>query len=130
MARTALTFDDVVAMCAKFPGTEESTSYGTRAIKVKGKLVIRLKEDGETIVLRTSLVVRDILLHDQPDVFFITDHYRDWPMVLVRLVFVKKRQLTQLIDAAWRENAPPKLISEFDDSTPVPKKRSGGRLRA
>ncbi|MEP6832073.1 MAG: MmcQ/YjbR family DNA-binding protein [Gemmatimonas sp.] len=114
MAPAALTFDGVLAMCSHLPGIEESQSYGTRAIKVKGKLLVRLKEDGETIVLKMSFVVRDILMHEQPSVFFITDHYRDWPMVLVRLASVKKKQLRELVESAWRENAPPKLVREFD----------------
>lgn len=114
MARSALTFDDVLAMCASLPGIEESTSYGTRAIKVKGKLIVRLKEDDETIVLKMSFVVRDLLLHEQPDVFFLTDHYKDWPMVLVRLKTAKKKQLAELVESAWRENAPAKLLREYD----------------
>lgn len=114
MARAALDFDDVLASCASLPGVEESTSYGTRAIKVKGKLMVRLKEDGETIVLKMTFVVRDILLHEQPDTFFLTDHYKDWPMVLVRLDKVKKKQLRDLLESAWRENAPPKLVREYD----------------
>ena len=114
MARTPLTFDDVFAMCASLPGIEESTSYGTRAIKVKGKLIVRLKEDNESIVLKMSFVVRDILLHEQPDTFYVTDHYKDWPMVLVRLKAAKKKQLAELVESAWRENAPAKLLREYD----------------
>lgn len=114
MSRPALTFDDVLALCRHLPGVEEGTSYGTRAIKVKGKLVARLKEDGDTIVLRTTFVVRDILLHERPDTFFITDHYRDYPALLVRLGMVKKLQLKQLLEAAWRAHAPAKLVREFD----------------
>ena len=116
MARATLTFDDVLAMCDALPGIEDGTSYGTRAIKVKGKLLVRLKEDDETIVLKMSFVVRDLLLHEHPDVFFLTDHYRDWPMVLVRLKTVKKKQLAELLESAWRENAPPKLVREYDAS--------------
>ena len=114
MGRAILTFDDVLEMCASLPGIEESTSYGTRAIKVKGKLIVRLKEDGETIVLKMSFVLRDLLLHEQPDVFYVTDHYKDWPMALVRLKAVKKKQLAELVESAWRENAPQKLVREFD----------------
>ena len=114
MARASLTFDDVLAMCASLPGIEEGTSYGTRAIKVKGKLLVRLKEDEETIVLKMSFVVRDLLLRAQPDVFFVTDHYRDWPMVLVRLQSAKRKQLAALVESAWREHAPAKLVRDYD----------------
>ena len=114
MARAALTFGDVLALCSHLPGVEESKSYGTPAIKVKGKLMIRLKEDGESIVLRTPFVVRDHLMFTQPKVFFITDHYNDYPAVLVNLALVRKKQLKELLEAIWREQATPKLVAEYD----------------
>lgn len=41
------------------PGTEEGTSYGTPALKVGGTLFTRLREDGETLVVRTSFDDRE-----------------------------------------------------------------------
>lgn len=49
-----VTYDIIRELARRFPGVEEGTSYGTGALKVKGKLLVRLKEDGETIVLRTD----------------------------------------------------------------------------
>jgi hypothetical protein len=43
-----MNYDDVKALALNLPGVEEGTSYGTAALKVKGKLFVRLKEDGET----------------------------------------------------------------------------------
>ena len=114
MARAALHFRDVLALCSHLPGVEESTSYGTPSIKVKGRMMIRLKEDGETIVLRTPFVVRDHLMFTQPEIFFITDHYKGYPAVLVNLARVRKKQLKELLEATWREQATPKLIAQYD----------------
>lgn len=66
------------------------------------------------MVLRTPFVVRDHLMHSQPAVFYITDHYNDYPAVLVRLGKAKKAQMAELLEAAWREFAPKKLVVEFD----------------
>ena len=107
----AMTFDDVLALASTLPGVEESTSYGTRAIKVKGKLMARLKEDGTTLVLAMDHVNRGLLLRDQPQIFFLTDHYRDYPWVLVRLSAVKRPQMRELVGDAWERVAskkPPK----------------------
>jgi uncharacterized protein YPO0396 len=41
-----MTFDDVCAIALAWPGVERGTSYGTPALKVKGKLLTRLREDG------------------------------------------------------------------------------------
>ena len=102
----AVTYDTAREIASRLPGVEESTSYGTPALKVRGKLFARLKEDGETLVLRTDAFEREHLLHTAPDVFFITDHYRDHPWVLVRLAKVKRAQLAELIDGAWHRVAP------------------------
>jgi len=88
------------------PGVEESTSYGTPALKVKGKLFARLKEDGETLVVKVALEARDALVAARPGVFFVTDHYRAYPFMLVRLATVKRAELAQLLEDAWSMTAP------------------------
>lgn len=110
----ALTFDDVVTLARALPDVELSTSYGTPALKVRGKMFVRLKEDGATIVLRTDSFERDHLLARQPATFFITDHYRDYPLVLVRLGKVRTKQLGELLEDAWRRVAPKALIAQLD----------------
>ena len=95
-----------------FPATEESTSYGTPAFKVKKKLLLRLKEDGETIMIHSD--DRDVWLEDDPDVFFFTEHYRNYPSVLVRLKKIGKKKLRVLIVQCWKEIAPPKLVDQWN----------------
>jgi hypothetical protein len=105
-------YDTVVVIALALPGVEESTSYGTRALKVKGKLMARLKEDGVTLVLRTTFEDRALLMGVKPATFFITDHYRDHPLILIRLESVSRAEITQLIDDAWRLVAPRRLARE------------------
>jgi len=95
-----------------FPATEESTSYGTPAFKVKKKLLLRLKEDGETMMIHSD--DRDIWLEDDPGVFFFTDHYRNYPAVLVRLKNIGKKKLRALIIQCWKEIAPQKLVEQWE----------------
>ena len=49
-----MTFDDVRAIALKWPEVTDGTSYGTPALKVRGKLLTRLKEDGESLVLHAG----------------------------------------------------------------------------
>ena len=112
----AASFDHVRALGKALPGTEEGTSYGTAALKVKGKLFARIWEDGTTLVLKTSFEDRDFLMRADPAVFYITDHYRDYPWILVRLKKVKRGQLRELLEVAWRSVAPKKYIAEMDDA--------------
>jgi hypothetical protein len=113
-----LSWDAVCTMGASFPGTERSTSYGTPSLKVKAKMLARLKEDGESMVLRVSFVVRDHLMRTTPATFYITDHYRDYPAVLVKLAEADGAVIRQLLEDAWREAAPKRLVESFDASPP------------
>ena len=112
--QSRVTYDTVCELAQRLPEVEESTSYGTPALKVRGKMFVRLKEDGDTIVLRSDSFEREHLLASAPQTFFITDHYRDYPWVLVRLSTVDAAQLGELLEDAWRRVAPRKLIAARD----------------
>jgi len=111
------TWADVVTIGSRFPGVEESTSYGTPALKARGKMMCRLRTDPDALVVRVLDVGdREALLREDPDVYFTTPHYDGYPYVLVRLESVEMDQLVELIEDAWRIRAPKRLISEFDAS--------------
>jgi len=97
-----VSFADVSKVGRALPGVIESTSYGTPALKVGGKLLVRLKEDGETLVLRMDFVNRDLLLRAEPDLFFLTDHYLNYPSILLRLTRVTRPRLKELLEDSWR----------------------------
>jgi hypothetical protein len=105
-------FARVCALAAALPGVEAATSYGTPALKVKGKLFARLREDGETLVLRTTPEDRELLLQTWPTVFFLTDHYRDYAWVLVRLSKIRRPHLAEVLEDAWGRVAPLRLRNE------------------
>ena len=84
------------------PEVEESTSYGTPALKLCKTLLARLKEDGETLVVKTTFAERERLLAAAPKVFYLTDHYLSHPWILVRLPVIKEALLRELLTEAWR----------------------------
>jgi hypothetical protein len=107
-----VTFDTVREAARALPGIEESTSYGTSALKVKGKLFVRLHQSGECFVLRVDLKHRDALIRSEPAVYYVTDHYLDYPWVLVRFLTVDPAALPDMIAGAWRLVAPPALLAK------------------
>ncbi len=112
------------------PGTEERTSYGTPAFKVKGQLFARLREDGDDLALRCELADRELLLEARPAVFHVTDHYRDFPWILVKLAVVRREDLRAVLSQAWRLRAPKKLLAAFDgglSAAPSPSRRARAR---
>jgi hypothetical protein len=94
---------------------EESTSYGTPALKVRGKMMCRLRTDPDALVVRVLDVGdREALLRGDPGVYFTTPHYDGYPYVLVRLEGVEVSELGDLVEDAWRIRAPKRLVAEFD----------------
>ena len=90
---------------------EEGTSYGTPAFKVRGKLLARLREDGESLVVRIGFLERELHMKADPETFYITDHYLNYPAMLVRLPRVRAVQLRELLEQAWRQVAPKRLLA-------------------
>jgi len=81
-----MTWKQLCALGLKLPDVEESTSYGTPALKCRGKLLARLKEDGTTVVLAVeSVEEQQFLLQAKPEVYFLTPHYEGYPLVLAHL---------------------------------------------
>jgi len=89
-------------MAMALDGVEESTSYGTAAFKVRGKLIARLKEDGESLVVGTTFEEREEMMRAEPETYYITDHYLKYPWVLVRLPKVHPDALRDLLKGAVR----------------------------
>jgi hypothetical protein len=113
-ASAGVTFEQVRTIAFTFPGVEDGASYGTPALEVRGKLLARVHQSIDCLVLRADFLDRQILMQSAPSAFFITDHYRDYPWVLVRFSAVKERELPSLIERAWRLVAPNTLVENHD----------------
>lgn len=106
--------DAVRKIALSFPGVEEGTSYGTPAFRVAGKLLARLHQDGESVVVKVEFAAREVLMGAKPDTFYITDHYRCYPLMLVRMATVDPDDLRKLIEDAWRQSAPKRAAAKYE----------------
>lgn len=107
----AVTFDDVRHIALAWPEVTDGTSYGTPALKVRNKLLARLKEDGDSLVMPgVPQDERDMLVQRAPKVFYFTDHYRDYPMVLIRLSMAAHTDVGPFLQRQWRTLASKKAL--------------------
>lgn len=113
-SKVGLSFGDVQRLAERLPGVAAGTSYGTPALKANGKLMARVHEDQATLVLRCTPIVRSHLLSSAPRVFHLTDHYRDYPWILVHLSAVSAAVLAPLLEDAWRLVASKTMVKAFD----------------
>ena len=106
MPSAKISFDTVRKIGLAFPGVEESTAYGSPALKLRGKLmacipVHRSAEPGSLVVC-IDFADRKELLEAAPDTYYVTDHYLDYPSVLVRLSRIRPDALRDLLGMAWK----------------------------
>ena len=110
-----MTFDDVRSFALAWPEVEDGTSYGTPALKVRKKMLARLREDGDSLVMPgVPPDERDMLVEREPDLFYFTDHYRDYPIVLVRLSRAQRDTVEPLLRRHWRNLASKAAIRAVD----------------
>lgn len=103
-------FDRLRRAAAGLPDVEESTSYGTPSLKVRGKGFCRIK-DADTVVVMVPLDEKEMLLQAAPDFYFETDHYKGWPAMLVRIRAIPDDELAHRLRRAWLEKAPKRLAA-------------------
>ena len=97
-----VSYETIRRMAMTFPDVEEGTSYGTAALKVKGKLFVRLRPELDSIVLKMPFDRREELMAADPETYYITEHYREYEWILVRLSKVRAEALRDLLLGAWR----------------------------
>lgn len=108
------TFEQVTATALAFPGVETRSSYGTQGLYVANKFMARLREPDVMVLKPIEDDEQRFLMGTQPDVFFLTDHYRGYPTILIRLSKVQPEQMRELIEQSWRRLAPKKLLAEYE----------------
>lgn len=94
-------FDMVRRLGLSLPGLVDGTAYGAPALKLDGKLVTCIPTNksaqAESLAVKIDLEHRAELLRQQPDVYYITDHYAPHPIVLVRLAKISRTDLRELL---------------------------------
>ena len=112
-ARVGVTWEDVVRIGSELPGVEVRSAYGTPALRVRDAFMCRLREDGETLAIRCDLDERPFLIEAHSGVLFVTPHYEAWPMVLVALPKAGEQLIRELVEDAWVEKAPKRVVTEY-----------------
>jgi hypothetical protein len=76
-------------------------------------------EDGGSVVVKVDPGEREALVASEPETFVVTPHYRDSPMVVVRLGAVGEDELEELLVDAWRREAPARVLAAYDAEHPI-----------
>jgi hypothetical protein len=92
------------------PDVEAATRYdGSPMLKLGGAFLAGLamheSAEPDTLVVRCDYEEREWLLADAPETYYLTDYYRKYPLVLVRLSCISRDALHDLLSVSWRMTA-------------------------
>jgi hypothetical protein len=106
MPRKRADFNVVREIALALPDVEEHTIHGAPSLKVRGKLLacpaLHASAEPDSLVVRMDIEQREKLIAAEPGVYYLTDHYVDYPMVLVRLAAISRKALGDLLENAWQ----------------------------
>ena len=108
--------DDIVPFALTLADVEESTSYGQPAMKRSGHLLFGLRGDSGTLSFCCGFEARAVLMKEHPKMFFITDHYLNYPACIVSLANADKKVLRRAVEDAWKK------LGELKPRKPSPKR--------
>lgn len=113
----------VKQIALSFPGAVEKPSHGRPAYFIHKTFFTRLRAEDASVVMRVdSIEQRDMMLELDPETYFITDHYKDWPVILVRIAQITPTELKTMLERRWRAIVPKKLLREAaGDAAPAKK---------
>src|SRR6185369_15445687 len=100
-------FEIVRTVGLALPDVEATTKYdGSPVLKLGGCFMAGLathpSAEPDTLVLRSAFDDRERLIEDAPETYYVTDYYRRYPLVLVRLSHIDCDALSDLLSVSWR----------------------------
>jgi hypothetical protein len=114
--KAGVTAAQLKKIALSFPEASEKSSYGKPAFAVGKKFFTRLRaEDNSIVFIVDDMHTRDMMLELDPRTYFITDHYKDYPSVLVRMERITEDELRAMLERRWRKIAPKKLVAAMDE---------------
>ena len=94
------------------PDVEANSVDDALALKARGKLLAcqatHRSAEPESLVVRMDIERRAELIDADPDVYYVTDHYLNYPTVLVRLSRIDRDALRDLLGMSWQFVTSPK----------------------
>ena len=101
-----LTFKAVEAIGRTLPDVEVTTTWGQPALKVRGTMFVCIAShksaEPNSLVARMDFPDRDALIEDDPEVYYLKEHYLNYPCVVVRLSRIRPDALRDLVTSAHR----------------------------
>lgn len=98
-------WDDACAFVLTLPDVVMEKWWCTRCPKLNGKGLMSPGREAGSFALMVTQAEKQILLEIDPDTFWQTDHYRNYPMLLIRYGTASRDRIELYIRRAWWDRA-------------------------
>lgn len=80
------------------PGTDERLWFREPSVFIHDRFLAKTHKKEDAVTLQVgSMEMRNMMLEAEPKLFYITDHYRNFPFVLIRLSALTKTVLKEML---------------------------------
>ena len=114
MPRRQTDFGIISKIALSLDGAEEVASWGAPAFKVCGKMFACVPTNKQaepgSLGIRIDFERRAELLAEAPEIYYAPDHYRNYPMLLLRLARIDADALLDLLSGAHRPVGAHRLV--------------------
>lgn len=115
MTAACADWDAVLAHALTLPDVEPGTSYGAPSAKVNGKSFLSRSREQDSFHVRSRHEEKAVLMETDPDTFWQTPHYANWPGLLVRFGTADAERVALVIARAWWDAAKPAQRRAYGD---------------
>jgi hypothetical protein len=106
MSPTTVDFETVREIASALPDVKESLGARGWAFRLRGQLLafkaIHRSAEAGTLAARIDFADRTALIAADPNVFYVTPHYVDYPVILVRISRIKREALSEVLEKSWK----------------------------
>jgi hypothetical protein len=113
--------DEARNVALALPGAEERPWFNRPCVFIHDRFLTRVHDKEDAAVLQVgSMEMRAMMLEAEPGLFYVTDHYRNFPFVLARLKALTKASFKAMLEGRARQLA----------EMPPPRRKASARAGA
>ncbi len=98
-------WDDAIATACALPEVVMEKWWGSPCPKINGKGFMSRSREPDSFALMVTRPEKELLFETDPDTFWETPHYANYPMLLVRFGTESRERILLYIQRAWWDRA-------------------------
>jgi hypothetical protein len=108
-----ITADELRQAALSLPEAEERETWGHPTFRVRGKMFAALADDGSQASVKATRQEQEALVAADPETFGVPSYVGRHGWVGIRLGTADPVEVRELLEEAWRQTAPKRLVATF-----------------